>query len=712
MAYQVKFTETTNPAKPAITVEDQTLNTERGVSFPGKNYSGYAPVIAENFLHLLENFASNTAPSRPVQGQLWFDNNPSVSLLKVYDGTSWTPAGSVKKAGKNTLPNGQPEPASSIIGDLWVDTDNQQLYLYSGSNWLLVGPQFSSGLKTGPDVETIVDTNNTDHDVITMWSENNRIAIISKAAFTPKQTIAGFTVIGQGVNLSRTDETNTTAPTKFWGVAEKANGLVVNGAFVDGANFLRSNDTSTTNFPLNIRNNGGITIGSDLSFNIATDASSTKFYSKTSGSSIEFKLNNTTSLHLDGSTNNIGILTSNPQEALDVAGNVLTSGTVTVTNTTDATTLGGVASITTSGGLNVDKQIKVGGDITSYGKIYVNNLDNTETPIAGSVILPGSDSANKLYDLGSSTRKFRNVYAESFVGSNFVGAFTGDISGIAEKAQQLVSATRFSIRGDVSSGDPIPFDGQGDDPFVFQTTIAQDVIANKTEVTDSELNDQLLIYRSGVGLRKTTKKTLISNIPTVPVGAIFPYAGTVPPPGYLFCDGSEVVAGDFDALFKVISYTYKAPSQLIGYGTFALPDLRGRFPLGRDDMDNGRTVPDKNDPLIIQRDAGGGRASRVSDVTSTILGSASGNQQQTIGVTNLPNHNHTLKNGAVDYFAVGRPGATSDLDGLTDTGPATTTAGLAIPNTGGVISDETIGQPLVTMNPYLTINYIIYTGVI
>ena len=98
MAYQVNHTETTNPAKPPYTVQDQSLNTETSLAFPGKNYSGYGPVFAENFLHLLENFSSNISPSNPVQGQLWYDNAAGVNLLKVYDGTGWTAAGSVKKS--------------------------------------------------------------------------------------------------------------------------------------------------------------------------------------------------------------------------------------------------------------------------------------------------------------------------------------------------------------------------------------------------------------------------------------------------------------------------------------------------------------------------------------------------------------------------------------------------------------------------------------
>ena len=81
MSYQVKFTDTT---KTPLTVEDQTINSEKSLKFVGKNYAGYSQTIAENFLHLLENFAKSTAPSNPVTGQLWFNTTTgSENQLKV-----------------------------------------------------------------------------------------------------------------------------------------------------------------------------------------------------------------------------------------------------------------------------------------------------------------------------------------------------------------------------------------------------------------------------------------------------------------------------------------------------------------------------------------------------------------------------------------------------------------------------------------------------
>ena len=143
MSYTIPFTDTAIHPTP-ITVEDQTLNTaDTSLTFVGKNYPGYSQAIGSNFVHMLENFASASAPSNPIQGQLWYDTGTSFSptrpQLKIYDGTKWTESGNIKKG---TV---QPSAVNSVIGDLWVDISAQQLYLFTGATWVLVGPQFSDG---------------------------------------------------------------------------------------------------------------------------------------------------------------------------------------------------------------------------------------------------------------------------------------------------------------------------------------------------------------------------------------------------------------------------------------------------------------------------------------------------------------------------------------------------------------------------------------
>ena len=123
MAYTIRYSDFVN--KGSIVIEDNTINQETSLNIPGRNTTAYGSSIAENFLHLLENFANSVQPVNPVEGQLWYDNTPGVDQLKLWDGTTWVAAGGLKKA------NLAPDAANSVIGDLWVDTDNQQLYLFS-----------------------------------------------------------------------------------------------------------------------------------------------------------------------------------------------------------------------------------------------------------------------------------------------------------------------------------------------------------------------------------------------------------------------------------------------------------------------------------------------------------------------------------------------------------------------------------------------------
>lgn len=50
---------------------------------------GYSEQVSENFVHLLENFASPIEPSPPMMGQLWYDSNSHV--LKLHNGTEFAP---------------------------------------------------------------------------------------------------------------------------------------------------------------------------------------------------------------------------------------------------------------------------------------------------------------------------------------------------------------------------------------------------------------------------------------------------------------------------------------------------------------------------------------------------------------------------------------------------------------------------------------------
>lgn len=163
MPYSIKFTD---PLKPAVEVFDNTTNsTDTSLKFSGRNTTNYGTAVAENFLHLLENFSGATAPVSPVEGQLWYNNVDEI--LYVNDGSGdngWQTASGVR--------TGTSVPTTGKLGDIWVDTNNQQIFIYTGNDqggttgaWILVGPLYSSGSKSGPIVETLIDVDNITHSV-------------------------------------------------------------------------------------------------------------------------------------------------------------------------------------------------------------------------------------------------------------------------------------------------------------------------------------------------------------------------------------------------------------------------------------------------------------------------------------------------------------------------------------------------------------------
>lgn len=76
-----------------VTIEEGVAdNTTTSLTLVGKNYSGYGESINENFVRLLENFAKTTAPAGPLSGQIWYDSENQ--QLKLWNGLEWTLAGS------------------------------------------------------------------------------------------------------------------------------------------------------------------------------------------------------------------------------------------------------------------------------------------------------------------------------------------------------------------------------------------------------------------------------------------------------------------------------------------------------------------------------------------------------------------------------------------------------------------------------------------
>lgn len=159
------------------------------------------------------------------------------------------------------------------------------------------------------------------------------------------------------------------------------------------------------------------------------------------------------------------------------------------------------------------------------------------------------------------------------------------------------------------------------------------------------------------------------------MGEIVMFAGTYAPAGWDFCDGKLLSIGEYSALFAVIGNQYGGD----GHTTFALPNLKDRFPLHRGNY-----------------------------YQQSMMG---GSNQSQLSVNNLPAHNHKLKASSNTETITGSSvDPTNNVMAKTGREEIYTSfpsgENLVEMNDGSI---ETVGggQAFNNMPPYLTLNFII-----
>jgi hypothetical protein len=370
MAYTVNKTNSaTSPNQ--YTVQDGVLNTQTDLNFVGKGYAGYGEIIAENFLHLMENFANTSAPTKPITGQLWWDSTSN--KLQVYNGTSFQTAG-------GSAPYQSTAPNNLAAGDIWIDSSTGQMYYYSGTSSVLVGPPSSTGTTSGFTFDAILDSADASQNVTKLFNDGNLIAIISEDTFTPKVSITGFSSIKKGITL-----TTAIADVKFQGTATDSDAL----GGVAAANYLRSNANDTTTGTLGVVNDSGFTVGADSDLSLTVDGTGAIISNTVQDTDITFKVNyggsTTTVMTIDGAESRVGIGTTTPTAKLEV------NGTIKATSLETSVT-GNVTGNLTSSGANSMGTLAMGGTLTSKA------------------IVPDTDDA---YDIGTSSVGYSTVHAKA-----------------------------------------------------------------------------------------------------------------------------------------------------------------------------------------------------------------------------------------------------------------------------------------------------------
>jgi len=598
-SYSVKFSDPGKRNDPII-VLDGTKNTEStSLTLIGRNYPGFGQSIAEDFVHLLENFSSSIPPSNPIEGQLWFDtSNPNNKKLRINDGgasgTSWTPVNGIYQQSYR--------PENVKNGDIWIDTANHQLNIYNGTSFTLIGPSIASALETGITPEILTDIGGIDHSVILSKVNGRVIEVISGDEFIPNPVIPGFSTIKAGINLSTSDfgSFGVSAFARLNTAADTAYNLTVNSPSsqtISADAFMRKDISQSIAASLSISTDANsLKIGLDPTFILEKKNQYTaRLLNLTDKGKFVFDIANgnriNTVLTIDGSNQTIGINTSNPSSELDVNGSLRVSNTATVSKIFVTSQLSNSNSVSgnaveVAGGVGVRGTLNAHGVRVFNAPITIGSAGITPpTYTATSLLNPSSDVQ---YDIGDPAVSWRTVYANVFrsgdslpTGATFIG--NADSASKLSSARSLV----FHNLGDIVTN-AVTFDGSRN--VVFTATVTANLIYSKAQTTATNSTDTLLLYRAsmqpdvGQGnllkqtksdflkdinyVQTTTSGTTVHSTPSgslVPLGTVLPFAGISPPTGWLLCDGTDQPPQAYPELYDLIGNTYG--------GTFKMPDL-------------------------------------------------------------------------------------------------------------------------------------------
>ena len=159
------------------------------------------------------------------------------------------------------------------------------------------------------------------------------------------------------------------------------------------------------------------------------------------------------------------------------------------------------------------------------------------------------------------------------------------------------------------------------------------------------------------------------------IGSIVMFAGNFAPRGWAFCQGQLLSIAQNSALFSILGTTYGGNGQT----TFALPDLRGRTPIGQ------------------------GQGPGLTNVT---LGEQAGSESVTLTPNQMPMHTHAV---GCNSDSAGNPDPTNNVPGnlgrLSTVKPFAATASATMAPT--MIAAAGGSQPFSIQQPYLGLNYII-----
>jgi len=416
------------------TVQDASIDTSTDLSFVGRNYAGYGKIVDQNFVYLLENFANTTPPSKPIQGQLWF-NTKTKTLNFSNDGSGFK-----QLANLSTSSN----VVSSAMGDLFWDPVNYQLSVFNGTEFILIGPTAGTSSQSYWYAQDVPDvTGTTTLHILQSYIGSTNIAVISNVnnlSSGKTYSALGSTWHGgfaKGITLAGADPITGSSISSgyyFWGTSAEtlrisggsSGQLIYQSAadttgFVDSGsagNILISQGTSAPTFVTT----SSIHVGyADTALNVAVLSSGTAGQLLVSRGRSGVGFTNTNQLHVGTADIAINALTANTStRSINISGGAVGSIPIqSAPNTTVFIAPGGANSV-----LHTDGSLVSWVDPNSIG---ITGL-KSRISIAGTVAqLPKHVSGTltilgfkgyALYSIAVSSAAWVTVYTSLFSRSN------------------------------------------------------------------------------------------------------------------------------------------------------------------------------------------------------------------------------------------------------------------------------------------------------
>ena len=381
MTYSILLTNGTTLTSVANGTVDQTAT---DLTLIGQNTSGYGLFINDNFVHLLENFANTSQPNYPIKGQLWYDTSQNV--LQIYNGTSFTPTGNtiVATSAPSGLASGglwinsatsqlyfNDGSETTLAGPIYTKTQGQSGFVVSdvidtiGVNHTIVSLYVGNTLlgifakEAFTPASTITGYTSTAQVVGSQLGTTLTVTTIISGTLSIGQTIVGTgitpgtTITGQltgttGSTGTYSVSTSTTVAsssiTAISGsisigfnvstyngvqfdvpVSQATKLLASDGSLKTPDSFVSTTSDSSTSGSISIQNATPLVLGTAGYSQVNVSYSLFQLQSKQANQNFEISVlsdTNYPALHVNATTNNVGIFTAAPQATLDVNGTV------------------------------------------------------------------------------------------------------------------------------------------------------------------------------------------------------------------------------------------------------------------------------------------------------------------------------------------------------------------------------------------------------